>query len=166
MISGQLVQKRLHWGGGCWAWPWGMLLLFSCSVVANFFGTPWIVTNLTPLSMGFPRQEYWSELPFPSPGDLPNPGIEHAFPALAGGFFTSWATREAPWGMTASLITRATIYGRNWKFFFSCKGPDSKYFRLCRLHNCAFEWESSHRQYVNECSWLCSNKTLFMDTEI
>ena len=45
-----------------------------------------------PLSMGFSRQEYWSGLPFPSPGDLPNPGIEPASltsPALAGGFFSS-----------------------------------------------------------------------------
>ena len=41
------------------------------------------------LSMGFPRQEYWSRLPFSSPGDLPNPGIELASPALAGGFFTT-----------------------------------------------------------------------------
>ena len=37
--------------------------------------------------MGFPRQEYWSVIPFPSPGDLPDPGIEPASPALAGGFF-------------------------------------------------------------------------------
>jgi len=37
--------------------------------------------------MGFPRQEYWSGLPFPSPGDLPDPGMEHTSPALAGGFF-------------------------------------------------------------------------------
>ena len=42
-----------------------------------------------PLSMEFSRQEYWSGLPFPSPGDFPNPGIEHLSPALAGGFFTS-----------------------------------------------------------------------------
>ena len=42
-----------------------------------------------PLSMGFPRQEYWSGLPFPSPGDLPDPGIEPASPALAGRLFTS-----------------------------------------------------------------------------
>ena len=41
-----------------------------------------------PLSMEFPRQDYWSGLPFPSPGDLPNPEIKLAFPALAGGFFT------------------------------------------------------------------------------
>ena len=39
--------------------------------------------------MGFPRQEYWSELPFPSPWDLPDPGIKPASPALAGGFFTT-----------------------------------------------------------------------------
>ena len=39
--------------------------------------------------MGLPRQEYWSGLPFPTPGDLPNPGLELASPALAGGFFTT-----------------------------------------------------------------------------
>jgi len=39
--------------------------------------------------MEFPRQEYWSELPFSSPGDLPNPGIESTLPLLAGGFFTT-----------------------------------------------------------------------------
>ena len=42
-----------------------------------------------PLSMRFPRQEYWSGLPFPSPGDLTDPGIEPASPALEGGFFTT-----------------------------------------------------------------------------
>ena len=41
------------------------------------------------------RQEYWSGLPCPCPGNLPNPGIEPGSPALAGGFFTGWATREA-----------------------------------------------------------------------
>ena len=39
--------------------------------------------------MGFPRQEYWSGLPFPSPEDLPSPGIKPVSPALAGGFFTA-----------------------------------------------------------------------------
>ena len=42
-----------------------------------------------PLSMGFPSQEYWDGLPFPSPEDLPNPGIKSKYPALAGGFFTT-----------------------------------------------------------------------------
>ena len=44
--------------------------------------TPWTVARQTPLSMGFPRQEYWSGLPFPSPEDLPNPEIEPRCPAL------------------------------------------------------------------------------------
>ena len=47
----------------------------------------WTVACQAPLSMAFPRQEYCSGLPFPSPGDLPNLEIEHRFPALAGGFF-------------------------------------------------------------------------------
>ena len=52
--------------------------------------TPWTVARQAPLSMRFPlRQEYWSGLPFPSPGDLPNPGLEPTSPALAGGFFTT-----------------------------------------------------------------------------
>ena len=53
--------------------------------------TPWTVAQQAPLSMGFPRQEYRSGLPSPTPGDLLNPGMEltsHGFPALAGRFFT------------------------------------------------------------------------------
>ena len=45
----------------------------------NSFAAPWTVTHQAPLSMEFPRQEYWSGLPFPSPRDLPNPGTEPAF---------------------------------------------------------------------------------------
>ena len=44
--------------------------------------TPWTVASQAPLSMGFFRQEYWSGFPFPSPGDLPDPGIEPTSPAL------------------------------------------------------------------------------------
>ena len=44
--------------------------------MSDTFATPWTVTHQASLSMGFSRQEYWSGLPFPSPGDLPNPGIE------------------------------------------------------------------------------------------
>ena len=48
----------------------------------RLFATPWSVAYQAPPSMGFSRQEYWSGLPFPSPGDLPNPGIEPGSPAL------------------------------------------------------------------------------------
>ena len=44
--------------------------------------TPWIAAHQAPLSMGFSRQEHWSGLPFPSPGDLPNPGVKPGSPAL------------------------------------------------------------------------------------
>ena len=49
---------------------------------AQFFATPWTVAHQAPLSMEFSRPEYWSGLPFPSPGDLPNPGIKPRTPAL------------------------------------------------------------------------------------
>ena len=51
------------------------------------FATPWITTSQAPLSMGFPRQEYWSGLPFLSPGDLPNPEIEPRSPGLQADSF-------------------------------------------------------------------------------
>ena len=50
---------------------------------------PWTVAHQAPLSMGFSRQEYWSGLPFPSPGDLPNPGIEPRSPVLQADALTS-----------------------------------------------------------------------------
>ena len=62
------------------------------------FATPWIVAHEAPLFMGFSRQEYWSGLPCPSPGDLPEPGIKPESlrsPALAGRFFTTSTIWEA-----------------------------------------------------------------------
>ena len=72
-----------------------MLSRFSC---VQLFVTLWTVAHQAPLSMGFSRQEYWSGLPCPPPGDLPDPGMESASlmsPALAGMFFTTSATWEA-----------------------------------------------------------------------
>ena len=60
--------------------------------------TPWTVACQVTLSMGFSRKEYWSGLPSPLPGDLPNPGIEPMYlmsPTLTGEFFTTSATWEA-----------------------------------------------------------------------
>ena len=66
-----------------------LVCVLSHSVMPDTPVTPWTVAHQAPLSMGFPRQEYWSRLPFPPPGDLPNPGIELASPALADRFFTT-----------------------------------------------------------------------------
>ena len=56
--------------------------------MSDSFGSQ-TVAHQTPLSMGFSRQEYWSELPSPSPEDIPDSGIKPVSPALAGGFFTT-----------------------------------------------------------------------------
>ena len=75
----------------------------SCFSYVQLFVMPWTVAHQAPLSLGFSRQEYWSGLPFPSPGALPDPGIKPASPsspALAGRFFTTSATLllgEAHW---------------------------------------------------------------------
>ena len=66
-----------------------ILNVCACSVTKLRLSlvTPWIVALQAPLSMGFPRQEYWNGLPFPPPGDLPHPGIEPMCLSLADRFF-------------------------------------------------------------------------------
>ena len=75
-------------------WLRGLAVVVMVAVVCEFrrvrlFATPWTVARQAPLPMGFSGQEYWNGLPFPSPGDLPDPGIESGSPAAAGGFLTS-----------------------------------------------------------------------------
>ena len=60
----------------------------------RLFATPWTVAYQAPPSVGFSRQEYWSGLPFPSPGDLPNPGTEPRSPALEADALTSEPPRK------------------------------------------------------------------------
>ena len=60
----------------------------------RLFMTPWTIAHQAPQSMGFPKQEYWSGLPFPPPRYLPDPGIEPESPALAGRFFTTESPRN------------------------------------------------------------------------
>ena len=89
---------------------WRHCLAFSCHPVetgfwlkvkvkslscVRLFATPWTVAYQAYPSMGFSRQEYWSGLPFPSPGDLPNSGIEPGSPTFGGRRFNLCATREA-----------------------------------------------------------------------
>ena len=62
----------------------------------RLFAAPWTVAHQASLSMEFSRQEYWSRVSFPTPGDLPDPGIEPASTTLAGRFFTTSITWEAP----------------------------------------------------------------------
>ena len=64
-----------------------VVVVLDAKSCPDSFATPWTVARQAPLSMGFPRQEYCSGLPFPLPRDLPNPRIKPESTALAGGFF-------------------------------------------------------------------------------
>ena len=75
------------------------------------FATPRTVAHQTPPSMGFSRQEYWSGLPFPSPGDLPNPGIEPRSPALQADALTS----EPPGKPLYQCIWKSYFVGTNFR---------------------------------------------------
>ena len=87
----------------------GCLLLFSLSVVCNSLWPPWTVACQTPLSMGFSRQEHWSGLPFPPPGNLPHPGIKPMSPALAGGKALIWRVREPQKLLRGCYLVRSWI---------------------------------------------------------
>ena len=77
--------------GGGYTWRYMLCCCAQYSVTYDS-ATPQTVARQAPLSMGLSRQEHWSGLPFPTPGDLPNPGIKPeslVSPALAGGFFST-----------------------------------------------------------------------------
>ena len=96
------------------------------------FVTPWTVASQTPLSMEVSRQEYWSGLPFPSPGNLPDPGIKPASPAspaLAGGFFTT-APAGKPLTYTKRVLT--TIF---WSWYLVKSGLRSPKSIISQLHS-------------------------------
>ena len=104
----------------------------SCPVLCN----PMDCTHQVPLSMGFPRQESWSVLPFLQ-GILPDPGVDPVSPALTDGFFTIWTTREAPVGCLTKPSVLKDIFMTTAKFTFNktwllCKEDHANIFgKLC-----------------------------------
>ena len=116
-----------------------LILNTSTLCVLSHFNRVWLCVTLwsvaCQLSMGFSRQEYWRELPFPSPGDLPNPRIEPksltSSPALAGRFFTpsaTWGAHQHPlllskcYQISTSPLTERQ-HNLNWQGFQNCRGP-------------------------------------------
>ena len=99
-----------------------MVLSCSClvaKVCSTLFATPWTVAHQAPLFMKFPRQEYWSWLPFPSPRDLPKPGIEPASPALAGRFFTTESAGKPVVLSTLDILFHLMLWRLLWgKFYY------------------------------------------------
>ena len=94
----------------------------------RLFATPWTVAHQVPLSVGFSRQEHWSGLPFPSPGDLLDPGIKLMSPALAGRFFTT----EPPGKLIHQLQSLL-----NHGSLFKCKGNSDALNMPANLENSA-----------------------------
>ena len=85
------------------------LYVYSChclNLCHDFFETPWTIAHQATLSMEIPRQEYWSGLPFPSPGDLPNPGIEPGSPALQAD-----SLALSHWGSLIYIICKCAYIG-------------------------------------------------------
>ena len=74
---------------------------------------PMTVARQAPLSMGFSRQEYWSELPISSPGDLPNPGIKPESPALAGVFFITLPPGKQPKNNNNYMLAKCKLNPRS-----------------------------------------------------
>ena len=92
--------------------------------------TPLTVAHQVPLSMGFPRQGYWSGLPFPSPGNLPDPGIEPMSPAVADGFFYPWATWEAQKHLPYCVVVVCLSVFPTWLQALRAQGPLSRSFHI------------------------------------
>ena len=143
-----------------------MLSRFSC---VQLFAILWTVACQAPLSWDSPRQENWSGLPCPAPGDLPNPGIELTSltsPALANRFFTTSATWEAPLNnillsinntqikeeVSTEILKMSKIQHQNlWDAANSC---DLLYYDICFI-TMVWNW-TCDVSYVNVCKWRYS----------
>ena len=75
----------------------------------RLFATPWTVAHQAPQSKGFSRQQYWSGWPFPSPGDLPDPGVEPRSPALRAGSLLTEPPGKPPQAETPVTVTKDGI---------------------------------------------------------
>ena len=121
-------------------------LVYYCIILAcmvshfssvQHFATLWTAALQAPLSMGFSRQAYWSGLPFPSPGDLPDPGIKPTSlisPALAGGFFSPRAICNY-----STSISEQTVVSLHWGMCRNCPVLNSAIL-VDRMHFPLLEW--------------------------
>ena len=136
---------------------WGNFLcnafsVFSRSSCVQLFATPWMVAHQIPLSMGLFRQEYWRGLPFPSPGDLPDPRTEPVSPPLASGFFTNAPLGKPRWYMSIFIYSYVYMYAHsyNYSLYAAYYSPrtylfyDWKLVPFYCLHQCC-PFSSSHQ---------------------
>ena len=153
-----LRENEVHVGGGIktgWVTVFYEILVIIQFVIVQslslvrLFKTPWAVVCRAPLSIRFPRQNYWSGLLFPSPGDLPDPGNEPGSPALQEDAFTLWTTREAiGWR-----------WGWRWKFGYTEDHQTSQCLRIIRANFLTLGEESyNNAKEENLIPWEFQNK--------
>ena len=120
LVSANADFIILNWAGTLEAAEWAdcqraaTIIIGTCMRAQSLsrlwlFATPWTVARQAPLCMGFPRQEYWSRLPFPPPGDLPVPGIEPTYPALTGRFFATEPPGKPHVNLNSNLLIMVFI---------------------------------------------------------
>ena len=106
-----------------------------------------------PMSMEFPRQEYWSGLPIPSPGDLPNSGIEPGSPALADGFFTTEPPGKLFWQKT---FLQTQFLGVTWQVSACQVSRVKKQVKFTLESKCSQRWRHSAVQLGSPMVFICS----------
>ena len=161
--AGKYVQaSSLLWTWKLWTSNWCVRALSLSNVW--FFVIPLSVAHQAPLAMGFPKQEYWRGLPFPSPGDLTNPGIEPKSPALAGGFFSTepLIPREMQsklwWGITSYWSEQPSSKGLQISHLAHSKPSINHYsltFKKSTNNKCWRECGEKETPPPLHCWWEC-----------
>ena len=140
--------------------------------MSKSFATPWTVARQAPLSIGFPRQEYWSGLPFPSPGKLPDPGHEPIFPALAKRFFTTEPLGklnffDSPFVVSVMVVHSLYCYKYSvwWKkYFYTCGRvfglfPAFYWWMFGRLPDICYYEQCFHKHKHVSLVYMCRNSS-------
>ena len=177
-------QATVQGGAKCWTWlkwlsthahvllnqmKWSEMNSLSCIWL---FATPWTVAYRAPPSMAFSRQEYWSGLPFPSPGDLPDPGIKPRSPELQAD-----ALPSEPPGKPSAPNTRllgkqspGVGCGVKWTYVWISALPITSYVTLDKP-GLSHLWDGGvlgspdrpERRLRCTCFVICGNSSLFLD---
>ena len=122
------------------------------------FETPWTVAHQPPLSLGFLRQEHWTGLPFPPPGDLPDPGIEptsHVSSTLAGRFFTTSTTYHCSWTWFFCVCVINYITGNQRRVYVD----RLLYVLYMCFHELSIEFVSIPKFEKSHCNYLVRTET-------
>ena len=130
-------------------------VLYACVQVTSatswaLLATPWIVAHQAPLSMGFSKQEYWGGLPWPSSGNLPDPGIKPTSlmsPALVDGFFTISTTQRPTRQLNSAIIYPETASDPTGKVLCSRRLPPISN-EHCKLRLLSLFLRSLHKIYI------------------